>query len=216
MIASGLETMPWLTALAVDSYRRESEDRALIVELSFGPLLLVADGVGGRSGGGAAAEFVREAVERFGRSWTTPPGELEIAAFLRRLDTEMSRIAEIGETTGVAAVLAESTVAGAAVGDSVAWWIEPDTHVDLTRHASMKPWLGSGAAHPRPFAIPALSAGTLLLATDGLTKYADAGTLCAIARRDNLGAAARELIEAVRPPSRRLPDDVVVILARPV
>ena len=66
---------------------------------------------------------------------------------------------------------------------------------------------------PIPLSHP-LKKGTLLLATDGLWKYADPKTLCAIARGGNLEKAARELAAAVRPASGRLPDDLALILAR--
>lgn len=63
------------------------------------------------------------------------------------------------------------------------------------------------------FVRPRHSVGTLLLATDGLVKYTSAELICDIIRATPFADAPRALIEAVRYPSGRLPDDVAVILA---
>jgi hypothetical protein len=103
----------------------------------------------------------------------------------------------------------EKTIHGAAVGDSVAWWVQKAECMDLTRESSQKPWLGSGVSRILPF-VHSVKNGTLLLATDGLVKYVDRATLCAIARQSPLDTSARRLIDAVRPASGRLPDDVAI------
>jgi serine/threonine protein phosphatase PrpC len=48
----------WQTAIATASSRPATEDRAAV----FGSFAVVADGVGGRAGGGAAADAVVDAV----------------------------------------------------------------------------------------------------------------------------------------------------------
>jgi PPM family protein phosphatase len=53
-----------------------------------------------------------------------------------------------GETTAVIAVVDESGVNGASVGDSGAWQVEPAMHIDLACQQIRKPLIGSGEAVP--------------------------------------------------------------------
>ena len=204
----------WETALVLDSYRPASEDRAAVVEVPFGRVLVIADGVGGRPGGGEAAEFAVRSVCEWAATLSRLPDPLEVAAQLRRIDAAMAKGPGGGETTAVVAVVSAEGIAGAAVGDSACWRIGTEGYDDLTRGRPAKPWLGSGMAMPRPFHF-AGEPGTVLLATDGLWKYADGEQLRVIARGDDLQAAARALVERVRGSySGKLPDDLAVILAR--
>ena len=54
----------------------------------------------------------------------------------------------------------------------------------------------------------------MLVATDGLVKYAPAARICAAARDKSLHAAAGKLVDLVRLKSGALPDDVGVALCR--
>jgi serine/threonine protein phosphatase PrpC len=101
------------------------------------------------------------------------------------------------------------------VGDSVAWAITGDGRIDLTCNQQRKPLLGSGAARPVAFSAAPL-AGTLLLGSDGLAKYARSDDIAAIARGNDLTTVARELVNLVRLPSGSLQDDVAICLVRPV
>ena len=91
--------------------------------------------------------------------------------------------------------------------------MDGDGVTDLAPSAGRKPWVGSGAALPVPFAGP-MTTGTVLLATDGLVKYTSREAIRDAARETPLVEVPRRLIELVRPPSGRLPDDVAVIVAR--
>ena len=64
-----------------------------------------------------------------------------------------------------------------------------------------------------PFARPG-TAGTLLLATDGLVKYTSREAIREAAGTAPFDELPRRLIDLVRPPSGRLPDDVAVIAVR--
>lgn len=70
-----------------------------------------------------------------------------------------------------------------------------------------------GIASPRPFSA-LLRGQTLLLATDGLTKYADSTGLVEITRGAIIEKAADDLLAAVRLPSGAYSDDVSCILCR--
>lgn len=196
----------WHTAIAADYYRLATEDRAGV----FGSFALVADGVGGRAGGGAAADAVVQGV----RELAERPGRWDAVRWLAELDRRMAESGAVGETTAVVAKFTPLGLTGVAVGDSVAWWVTADDWGDLTAAAKPKPWVGSGAAVPVPFSRSLQHVGTLLLATDGLTKYTSAERIVDMIRTTPFDDTPRSLIELVRPPSGRLPDDVAVIVAR--
>jgi serine/threonine protein phosphatase PrpC len=104
-----------------------------------------------------------------------------------------------------------SVVFGASVGDSGAWMIGPKGIVDLTRHQLRKPLIGNGEALPVAFG-PSFIEGRLLVATDGLFKYASRAELAKRALDGPLDDAVRSLIDSVRLRSGGLPDDVAVAL----
>ena len=83
---------------------------------------------------------------------------------------------------------------GASVGDSGAWLIGRDGWEDLTEGQVRKPLLGSGVAEAVGFA--SAFGGTLLVATDGLLKYAAASRLVSLARNGELETVAAELVDA--------------------
>lgn len=185
------------------------QDRCCIVTLQDACAIVVADGAGGTSGGREAAETVVQRLRAlFDARRVAAPAEL--AAELSAID---SALRDRGQTTAVVVVLERARLFGASVGDSGAWWLTAGGHADLTGRQQRKPLLGSGAARPVMFEQPA-SAGTLLVATDGLLKYAPAATICALARGPRLAEAARGLLESVRLRSGKLQDDVAVVLAR--
>ena len=198
----------WRTAVAADSYRPATEDRAGV----FGPFAVVADGVGGRGGGADAAGAVLEAVQALAAR--PDPHRWDRVRWLADLDRQMAESGMGGETTAVAVWLSALGPIGVAAGDSVAWWVTADGWGDLTAAAKPKPWVGSGAAVPVPFGKPLQHVGTLLLATDGLTKYTPPERIVAVVRGTPFDDIPRSLIDLVRPPSGRLPDDAAVIAAR--
>jgi serine/threonine protein phosphatase PrpC len=110
---------------------------------------------------------------------------------------------------------------GASAGDSEAGRIGVDGTLaeDLTRR-QRRLRLGTGAAEPVWFeaAHPLAPGQTLLVASDGLFKYADATriiqTVADAATAEPLEPVARRLINLVRLRSGALPDDVAVVLCR--
>ena len=82
---------------------------------------------------------------------------------------------------------------------------------DLTRGQHTKQHLGTGRVEPAVFARAALS-GTLVVATDGLFKYAAPDVIARVARANAIRIAAEELVELVRLRSGTLADDVALVL----
>jgi serine/threonine protein phosphatase PrpC len=188
----------------------ENQDRAAIVECSAGLVLVVADGAGGSSGGTEAAALAVEIVRQRAHGLS---GSDACVTLLEFMDQTLWGDVAAGEATCVLAVGAEDRVYGASVGDSGVWVITQTGFVDLTRGQSRKPLIGSGSATPLPFEFGAMGGARLLLATDGLLKYASPERIAATCRTPDLSESARQLIELVRYPSGDLPDDVTVILA---
>jgi serine/threonine protein phosphatase PrpC len=176
--------------------------------------MIVADGVGGRSGGAEASELLVQCVAGHFRDTTGEVSDLDCVSLLERIDRILWEDRLAGETTAVLAVVTPEAIVGASVGDSDAYLILPDREYALT-HNRRKPYLGYGAAAAEPFNAE-LGDGVLLLASDGLWKYADLGRVLSIARTPSLSleAMAAALIDAARLPNGALWDDVSVALCR--
>lgn len=202
------------TAQITEAYRSRGQDRVAIIEHASGIVAVLADGAGGTSGGAEAADtlllWVRAYVDR-----ATDLGDpSQWAALLERTDRQIA--AANGQTTGVIVAATRNGLCGASVGDSAAWLIadgNANAYDDLTAHQVRKPLLGSGAARPATFERPWID-HTLLLASDGLVKYAPPNRICEVARERDLTASARRLIDLVRLKSGALPDDVGIVLIR--
>lgn len=203
-----------------DSYRVETEDRAEIIPTgdsgNGGTVLVVADGVGGRPGGRAAAELAvrlaREAVPTMtARDRTDPHAWYRLA---KTIDDALGEDDESGATTLVIVCVTPKRLVGVSVGDSEAWLVTSEGHYDLTGGQRRKPYLGEGMADPVPFTLPNPGYGTLLVATDGLFKYALPERIGDAALQADLATAARRVADEARLPSGRLPDDIAIVLCR--
>lgn len=163
-----------------------------------GIVLALADGAGGTSGGREAAEFiVSESLASSG----------DARSLLTRLDRELG---QRGESTGVVARLTpDRVVVGASVGDSEAWALRGGEWRELTAGQSRKPLLGSGRATPAGFMEGDVE--RLLIASDGLVKYAAWATITALLSEDG-PELLWQLADAARLPSGALPDDLSLIL----
>jgi PPM family protein phosphatase len=133
-----------------------------------GYLVAVADGAGGTGGGAAAADRLIVALSKL----TTEAASTDWWTVLSEFDEELAARRSGGETTAVVAFVDGDRIVGASVGDSSAWLISTTGEAtDLTALQRRKPLLGSGEALPVEFEAERRG-GRLLLATDGLTKYA--------------------------------------------
>ncbi len=198
-----------------EAWTKESDDRVLTLPLPQGVALVLADGAGGMSGGAEAAEVVVETARREIESGSAGSPE-DCIRILRMADMEADEHPAAGISTGVVVVLSREAMFGASVGDSKAWWFGdgPDSYVDLMKNQIRKPFLGTGRARPVSFSMP-IQSGVLLVASDGLMDYGKPDEIQAAVRAsNNLEQTAKALIELVRYPWGKLPDDVTVALCR--
>src|SRR4051812_3012762 len=184
----GARRMPVISyAIEVIACRGPGQDRAAVIPVDDGVVVALADGAGGTGNGAAAAEAVIDAVTRVSASGTW-------SALLDDLDPHVERL---GQTTAVVLRVTGREIVGASVGDSGAWVIRGAQIEDLTAAQVRKPLVGAGC-RPVSFRAAALGAGTLLVASDGLLRYARADDIARVVARADLAAAARGLIELVR------------------
>ena len=200
--------------IRVESSGVECQDRAAILEIGQSHVTVVADGAGGLSGGREAAEAVARNLEAL----RPAPHEARTALFwceaLWQVDSVITVDPSAGETTAVVVAATGSTIVGASVGDSGAFLFTDDTFIDLTAEQPRKPFLGSGRAAPAGFG-PVPFAGTLVVASDGLLKYAAIQQIWNCVKHTEVSQAARALAELPRLPSGGYPDDVAVAVVRP-
>jgi len=130
---------------------------------------------------------------------------------LQRIDQEISRAPDCGETTGIVIAINTDGVFGAGVGDSAAWLFSNESK-ELLASGPRKPFLGSGSAWPIAFSIQAAK-GTLVVATDGLWKYTSLEAIAEKVRTTPPEFLASELAQLVRLKSGAFPDDIAVATA---
>lgn len=197
-----------LVEAAIKVLPESGQDRAIAMPTAGGYLVAVADGAGGTGGGAAAAERLIAALTKL----TEGAASRDWFAALCTFDDELSARPSGGQTTGVVAFVDDDRVVGASVGDSSAWLISTTGEAsNLTALQRRKPLLGSGEALPVQFEAQRRG-GRLLLATDGLTKYAPPERICSLATKGTVLEALNALANSVRMPSGGLQDDVAVVL----
>ena len=173
-----------------------------------GYLVALADGAGGTGNGAIAADHLMAYVTKLVPDAATADWFEVLCEF----DHELSTRRTGGETTGVVAFVDGVRVRGACVGDSAAWLIPASGEiVDMTAHQRRRPLLGSGEALPVEFEA-GRGGRRVLLASDGLLKYAETDRIRAVAAYGTAIEAASRLIELVRLPAGGFLDDVAVVI----
>jgi serine/threonine protein phosphatase PrpC len=193
-------------AIEIAPRRGEGQDRALVLPCEHGVIVAVADGAGGTSGGERAAKAVVDRVA------SVASHAYDWAHLLAELDHQQIGY---GQTTAVVLWITREKIVGASAGDSGAWIVRDGGIEDITHAQSRKPLIGDGAI-VTPIEAGPLAGGTLVVASDGLLRYAKRADIARLASGADITAAARALVELVRLPSGQLPDDVSVVLCREV
>ncbi|MCA9249992.1 MAG: protein phosphatase 2C domain-containing protein [Phycisphaerales bacterium] len=188
----------------------QGADRTFISQTPNGHVFVVADGAGGVAGGSHAAtqcvSFVQNIVVA-----NLLRDEVYWVEALTRLDEAMLRDRSAGESTCIVIEVRDGVCFGTCVGDSRAVHFDGDEAVDLTFQQSRKPLLGSGDAVLRPIRFD-LKAGRLVLATDGLWKYALRNDILTVLDSGDWESLPGQLVDSVRLPSGNLQDDVGIII----
>ena len=189
-------------AVRIVPARGAGQDRAAVFEHGEQLVVALADGAGGTGDGARAAQAIVDAAGNATQDWS---------AFLDTLDAKLEAV---GQSTAVVLSLDAGGISGASCGDSSGWLVRGDDIVDLTERQVRKPLVGAGC-QPVGFSCQ-LGAGTLLVASDGLIRYAKRDDIARISRSPDLETAARALTDLVRLANGALQDDVAVVLCRAV
>lgn len=188
---------------------RESQDRVEVLTRHGRVTVLLADGAGGVAGGSEAAQLF---VEHFSSEKTTDSQDICIE--FSSLDSRIQRNRFAGETTGVFVSIVGDHLYGASVGDSEAWFLNDRGELsDLTHRQRRKPLLGSGEAMVFPFTAP-LEPGILLVASDGLFKYAPRSGLISRLSSEPFETLTTDLADLARLPTGGLQDDLSLAVVR--
>ena len=201
----------FLHAFELAHYGHALQDRAAIIETGSGLILAVADGAGGTSHGGRAADLVLRCLNALIERGEPLDDEETWLDFLAETDRTIAGDPEPGETTAVVLAATPGLICGASVGDSEAWLLNSGGWLDLTVRQRRKPLLGSGVASPVSFRQDH-PGGVLVVGSDGLFKYAPSAAIRDLARRGTPGEACLSLIDRVRLPNGKLQDDVAVVI----
>jgi serine/threonine protein phosphatase PrpC len=185
----------------------KGEDRLLVEHYGARTLAIVADGAGGMGGGAAAAAMACSIAAQRLRIGGTGTAEDWARC---RYEADQAVVRTGGQCTAVVVEISEGRVVGASVGDSSAWLLTGKAIVDLTENQHRKPLLGSDEALPMGFGPIELS-GRLLIATDGLFKYATESDIAQRATALLANDAVDKLIAGVRLLGGALQDDVAII-----
>jgi PPM family protein phosphatase len=179
-VVDGADRRAFAFAVNTAQVRGFGQDRYAVLGNDEQVVVLVADGAGGSGDGAAAAETI------LGADAVAANKPFDASAMLVEL-------ARVGETTAVVLTVTRDRVFGASVGDSEAWLVRAGDAIELTTGQSRKPLVGAGCT---PFAIngPAPGDGTLVIASDGLFRYAKRDDIIRIAAGADLDLAARALI----------------------
>ena len=178
-------------------------------------LCFVADGQGGRPGGGPAAQLACEAA--LASSLAFRPEVLTSArtwpGIIRQADAAVARDSEAGFTTLVALCAHHGRVAGASCGDSAAIILSGENAKQLTAAQQKNPAVGSGEVDAVPFAVSVKDPWRLVVMTDGVWKYVGWDHVIEAARRTGGKTLINELRRSARLPGNgQLQDDFTIVV----
>jgi serine/threonine protein phosphatase PrpC len=201
-------------AQALASTGSNPQDACEIFERDDLLVVALADGGGGMRGGAAASHWLIALVESAVKDRAFPLEAMN--AWVDLFKTADAGLAEnrAGETTGIVVVLGPRRLIGVSTGDSEAWVVSSTQTDNLTVGQYTRQRLGSNRATPTSFERPAPS-DALVVASDGLFKFAAMDVIANVVRAQAIGPAAKGLVELVRLGSGKVAEDVAVVLVRP-
>jgi len=187
------------------------QDRIFVRATDGASVLVVADGAGGMGGGAEAAELLVRLIEKELLPVLNSVTAGYLVDFLLHCDHQLLINASAGEATGIIIVIKDDCLLGASVGDSEAWGVDSESIDDLTQYQRYKPLLGSGRALPVSFERNTV-AESIIVATDGLFKYAKALDIAQYVRNAEESFLMDELLNLVRLPSGGYADDIGIVV----
>lgn len=181
-------------------------------------LCVVADGQGGRHGGGPAARLACQTVMEWA-CWT-PAGMLASAKgwgyLLPEADRAVAADPEAGFTTLVGFCVRRNRVVGASCGDSAVLLVSRAGAAVLTDGQPKNPPVGSGSAAFAEFTAEPGDDWRVLAMSDGVWKYAGWDRVRdAVRSLDGAAALARMRADAALPATGGLQDDFTAVLVTP-
>jgi serine/threonine protein phosphatase PrpC len=196
-----------------------NEDAFVLQPLTNEPdawLVCLADGQGGRAGGGRAAQLAGQTIAAsFAPHFA--PGLDESDAWvelLSRVDEVVTADAVAGFTTLIALSVRGNVIAGASSGDSAVLAVcGSGKIVELTAHQFKNPPVGSGEALFIPFEARLVRPWRLLAVSDGVWKYVGWPRVRELAVTSTGETLLTELQNAARlRTSGQFPDDFTIVL----
>lgn len=201
-------------AQASASVQASSQESCKVLERGGTLVVVVADGGGGLRGGAAASRSLVAVVEDAVNDPTFALEDRESwIALFRETDAGLAAN-RAGETTGVVVVLGSRGIVGVSTGNTEAWLVAPERVDNLTvgQHAEQR--LGTRRTTPTPFQRAAPRGAVLVVASDGLFKFAARDVIASVVRAQAIGVAAENLVELVKLRSGKVAEDVAVVLVR--
>jgi serine/threonine protein phosphatase PrpC len=192
-----------------------SQDFAATFERGRVVVAVVADGAGGTGAGLEAAKSVLQAVKDVALG-TGDAMDLRVwPQTLAAVDARLLASKAGGQTTAVVVACDAKRAICSSVGDSMAWRLRAGHPEELTREQRRKPLLGGRALPAHSTVAQVQSGDLLLLATDGLHKYAPLPRIAAMAgSKGALAETVAKLADLPRLPSGGHPDDIGLVLIR--
>jgi PPM family protein phosphatase len=177
-------------------------------------LCALADGQGGRSGGGIAAQAavlltLDAACEVKPEALLSPLRWLDVCS---AADRGVAAESDTGYCTLVALVAADEWIVGASSGDSAAALILEHSAVILTERQHKNPPVGSGAAKFETFSARPGMRWRVLVVSDGVWKYVGWERMITVGRNAQGNQIADALRREVLQSHGLLPDDFSVIV----
>jgi serine/threonine protein phosphatase PrpC len=198
---------------AFASNRTKSQDTIGIFERDDVLVVVLADGGGGLRGGEAASRCLVAVVESVVKDPAFALDQVQPWFDVFRATDSALAANGTGETTGTVVVLGPRGIIGVSAGDSEAWIVTPTRVDDLTVGQQTRQRLGGNRVIPAAFGRATLP-GILVVASDGLFKYAAGEVIARLVRASAIETAAEHLVELVRLRSGKVADDVAVVLVR--
>lgn len=138
--------------------RNENQDRMSHVQVSFGNIYIVSDGMGGHHGGALAAELTVEALKQsLSRAKSVPPGPADVRSAFDEANALVYRRGHSGDeniqgmgATAVVLIAADSGIMVAHVGDSRAYLFTEESKLcRLTKdHSRVQRMVDAGTLSP--------------------------------------------------------------------